>query len=232
MLFVIAVNAAMITHTVSDPTFTCTPDEVFSKTYLKNRKEKEQEKVLQCSNHTPQSKENAEPIQARFCIRPIQTHSETEHIKVPLSKTSLSSSNILTWVALATSEAMTFSSENHEDRFAENTDYFTDKAWPDFVKALESSRILDGVIRGGLTLTTVPFEAPALEDEGLVSGWYQWRVSIPIISTYDFNNSNSRKTFTFKTDLTVTVVRSNEPEHILGIAINQWIAKEHQENRQ
>lgn len=139
---------------------------------------------------------------------------------VPLSQPNLSTPALMSWVAQATTEVMTFGFNDYRRRLQESSRNFTKRGWESFTQALQRSRIIEVVEVNQQIITTVPRGAPILEDEGLVAGRYQWRVKIPLVLTYRSGSKASNSNLS----VTVVVVRVPRLESPNGVGIEQWIA--------
>lgn len=139
---------------------------------------------------------------------------------VPLDKPHMSTPYIMTWVALAVPDTMTFGFNDFEARLAKSSRYYTDKGWLSFSQALERSRIIEMIEANQQIITAAPKGAPVLESRGVVDGRFQWIVQLPLILTY----RSGAKTYNTGLLVTVVVVRSDDPKHPYGLAIEQWLA--------
>ena len=139
---------------------------------------------------------------------------------VPLSQPNLSTPALMSWVAQATTEVMTFGFNDYRRRLQESSRNFTKRGWESFTQALQRSRIIEMVEVNQQLITAAPKGAPILQSEGLVAGRYQWVVEIPLVLTY---RSGVR---TSNTGLLVTVIIVRVPrlESANGVGIEQWIA--------
>ena len=139
---------------------------------------------------------------------------------VPLSQPNLSGPALMSWVAQATTEVMTFGFSDYRRRLQESSRNFTKRGWESFTQALQRSRIIEQVDVKQQIITAAPRGAPVLESQGMVAGRYQWIVQIPLVLTYTSgaNISNTRLL------VTVVVVRVPRLESPNGVGIEQWIA--------
>lgn len=139
---------------------------------------------------------------------------------VPLTQPNLSTPALLSWVAQATSETMSFSFSNYRRNLQEASRHFTRTGWESFSTALQQARIIESIEANTQELTAVPRGAPILKYEGVVGGQYQWQVQIPMILTY-VSGSKSRSDNWIITLVIVRVPRLESPN---GVGIAQWIA--------
>jgi len=138
---------------------------------------------------------------------------------VALNEPNLSTPALMSWVAQASTEVMTFGFNDYRRRLQESSRSFTRRGWESFTQALQKSRIIEMVEANQQVVTAAPAGAPILESEGLVAGRYQWVIQLPLVLTYQ---SGSRT----KSDnllITVVVVRVPRLESPNGVGIEQWI---------
>ncbi len=141
---------------------------------------------------------------------------------VSLDEPNLSTPALMSWVAQAATEVMTFGFNDYRRRLQESSRNFTRRGWESFTTALQKSRIIEMVEANQQVVTGAPAGAPVLESEGLIAGRYQWIINLPLILTYQ---SGSRT----KTDnllITVVIVRVPRLESPNGVGIEQWIGQQ------
>ncbi len=97
---------------------------------------------------------------------------------------SLTTAEIMSWVAQATSEVMTFGFHDYQRRLQQSSRHFTRRGWETFTTALNQSKIIDGMTAGKQVLTAQPRSAPILLKEGVFNGRYRWIVKLPVQVTY------------------------------------------------
>ena len=139
---------------------------------------------------------------------------------VPLSQPNLSSPALMSWVAQASTEVMTFGFNDYRRRLQEASRNFTKRGWESFTQALQRSRIVEMMEANQQVLTAAPSGAPILQSEGVVAGRYQWIIQIPLILTYQAGS----KTQNTKMLITIVVVRVPRLESPSGVGIEQWVA--------
>ncbi len=139
---------------------------------------------------------------------------------VPLSEPNMSVPALMSWVAQASTEVMTFGFNDYRRRLQEASNNFTKTGWDSFTQALQKSRIIEMVEARQQIVTAVPAGAPVLESKGLVAGRYQWVVRIPLAVTYKSGASSQSSNLM----VTIVVVRVPRLESPHGLGIEQWIA--------
>lgn len=139
---------------------------------------------------------------------------------VPLNQPNLSNPALLSWVAQASTEVMTFGFNDYRRRLQEASRNFTSRGWESFTAALQKSRIIESIEANSQVITAAPRGAPVIQQEGLVNGQYQWVVQIPMILTYQ-SGSRTRSDNLMVTLVVVRVPRLESPN---GVGIAQWIA--------
>ena len=139
---------------------------------------------------------------------------------VPLNEPNLSSPALMSWVAQASTEVMTFGFNDYRRRLQESSRNFTRRGWESFTSALQRARIIEMVEANQQVVTAAPQGAPILESEGLFNGRYQWVIQLPLVLTYQ----SGARTKSDSLLVTVVVVRVPRLESPNGVGIEQWIA--------
>jgi intracellular multiplication protein IcmL len=132
----------------------------------------------------------------------------------------LSNPALLSWVAQASTEVMTFGFNDYQRRLQEASRNFTDRGWESFTAALQNARIIESIRANSQVITAAPRGAPVIQKEGIVNGQYQWIIQIPMILTYQ-SGSRTRSDNWMVTLVVVRVPRLESPN---GVGIAQWIA--------
>lgn len=139
---------------------------------------------------------------------------------VALNEPNLSTPALMSWVAQAATEVMTFGFNDYRRRLQESSRNFTRRGWESFTKALQHSRIIEMVEANQQVVTAAPRGAPVLDREGVVQGRYQWIVQLPMILTYQSGSQKRSDSLM----VTIVVVRVSRLESPNGVGIEQWIA--------
>lgn len=137
-----------------------------------------------------------------------------------LSEPNLSSPALMSWVAQASTEVMTFGFNDYRRRLQEASRNFTKRGWESFSSALQRARIIETVEANQQVVTAAPTGAPVIQSEGLVNGRYQWVVQLPMSLTYQ----SGSKTRSDNLLVTLVIVRVPRLESPNGVGIEQWIA--------
>jgi len=139
---------------------------------------------------------------------------------LPLNQPNLSTPALMSWVAQASTEVMTFGFNDYRRRLQESSRSFTRRGWESFTQALQAARLIEMVEANQQVVTASPQGAPILESEGLVAGRYQWIIQLPMVLTYQ----SGAKTRSDSLLVTIVVVRVPRLESPNGVGIEQWIA--------
>ena len=139
---------------------------------------------------------------------------------VALNEPNLSTPALMSWVAQASTEVMTFGFNDYRRRLQEASRNFTRRGWESFTQALQRSRIIEMVETNQQVITAAPRGAPILQSEGLYQGRYQWVVQLPMVLTYIAGS----KTRSDNLLVTLIIVRVPRLESPYGVGIEQWIA--------
>lgn len=139
---------------------------------------------------------------------------------VALTEPNLSTPALMSWVAQATTEVMTFGFHDYRRRLQDASRNFTRRGWESFTQALQRSRIIEMVEANQQVVTASPAGAPVVEREGVAAGRYQWVVQIPIVLSYQAGARRRSDNWL----VTLVVVRVPRLESPNGVGIEQWIA--------
>lgn len=139
---------------------------------------------------------------------------------VSLTQPNLSNPALMSWVAQAATETMTFGFNDYRRRLQESSRNFTRRGWESFTGALQAARIIESIEENAQVITAAPRGAPVLQSEGVVNGQYQWIVQIPMVLSYQAGS----KTRADNWIVTLVVVRVPRLESPNGVGIAQWIA--------
>ena len=138
----------------------------------------------------------------------------------PLNEPNLSAPALMSWVAQASTEVMTFGFNDYRRRLQEASRNFTRAGWESFSSALQRARIIETVEANQQVVTAAPTGAPVIQSEGVIKGRYQWVVQVPLALTYQ----SGAKTRTDNLLVTLVIVRVPRLESPSGVGIEQWIA--------
>ena len=138
-----------------------------------------------------------------------------------LTQPNLSNPALMSWVAQAATEVMTFGFNDYRRRLQEASRNFTRRGWESFTNALQAARIIESIEKNSQVITAAPSGAPVLQSESVVNGQYQWIVQIPMVLSYQAGS----KTRTDNWIVTLVIVRVPRLESPNGVGIAQWIAQ-------
>lgn len=139
---------------------------------------------------------------------------------VSLTQPNLSNPALMSWVAQAATEVMTFGFNDYRRRLQEASRNFTRRGWESFTGALQAARIIESIEANSQVISAAPRGAPVLQSEGVVNGQYQWIVQVPMVLSYQ----SGSKTRADNWIVTLVVVRVPRLESPNGVGIAQWIA--------
>ena len=139
---------------------------------------------------------------------------------VPLNQPNLSDPAILSWVAQASTEVMTFGFNDYRRRLQESSRNFTRTGWDSFTEALQKSRLIEKVEARQQVASAIPAGAPVIASQQVVAGRYEWIIELPLQVTYTTGNTKDIQRLRVR----LKVVRVPRLESPSGIGIEQWIA--------
>lgn len=140
----------------------------------------------------------------------------------PLDQPNLDTPALLSWLATAVSETMTFSYINYQRELQNASKNFTKTGWETFTSALQKSHILDSVREQQQIVTAQPRSAPVLMQSGVLNGRFRWILQMPLIVKYQ----SGKESRTDHLKLRLVVERVPSLENPNGVGIAQWIAQQ------
>lgn len=140
---------------------------------------------------------------------------------VALDKPNMNTAALMSWVAQAATETMTFGFHDYQRRLQQSSRHFTRRGWESFSNALQKSGILDSVQASQQVVTAEPRSAPILTQQGVFNGKYRWVINLPLRVTYRAAGGAAR---TDNLDVNLVVERVPSLENPNGVGIAQWIS--------
>lgn len=139
----------------------------------------------------------------------------------PLSSPIVSQEQLLQWANQAAISVYNYSFVNYRKELQEASDYFTPEGWKSFEDALTRSSNLETVIKKKLVSSAVATGAPVVEKRGILNGRYTWRISMPLLITYESASDVIQQSLI----VTMNIVRVPVINTPKGIAIAQFFAR-------
>ena len=139
---------------------------------------------------------------------------------VPLDLPNMGTAALMSWVAQASTEVMTFGFHDYQRRLQNSSRNFTRHGWESFAAALQKSRIIESVEAGQQVVTAQPRSAPVLVQEGVFNGKYRWVVDLPLNVRYQSGTAVRNDTLNIR----LVIDRVPSLENPNGVGIEQWIA--------
>ncbi len=144
---------------------------------------------------------------------------------VPLDLPNLTNPAVVSWSATSVTEVLSFGFGDVEAKTILQKKRFTPAGWKAFVKAFLSTKVSDTFKRNQMVMTTVPSDTPVVLSQGINDDdVYQWKVEVPIITTYAANNNVIKPEHG---TILMTLVRVAYEVNPTGIAIDVWKQKKH-----
>lgn len=140
---------------------------------------------------------------------------------VPLDKESMSLSAVMSWVAQAASETMTFGYHDYQRRLQQSSRHFTRRGWESFTSALQNARIIESVRAQQQVVTAEPRAAPILKQRGVFQGKYRWLIELPLKITYKSGSASRTDSVT----ISLVIERVPSLENPNGVGIEQWFVR-------
>ncbi len=138
----------------------------------------------------------------------------------PLSDPYLTESALVSWVAQAATEVMTFGFHDYQRRLQQASRHFTKSGWESFSAAMEQARIIEAVTAQRQVVVASPRSAPVIRQRGLSNGKYRWILEMPL--QVEYRAREQARTDNLRLRLVVERVSSLENPN--GVGIQQWVA--------
>lgn len=142
----------------------------------------------------------------------------------PLNQPVISSRVLLQWANRAAVQAYSYNFSSYRKDLQDLQDRFTPDGWRNFERALRSSRLLETVVAKKLVLSAVATGAPVILDQGVVSGYYMWKVNMPLLVNFESVSELSQRPYV----ITMLISRVSPISYPDGIAITSFVAAEGQ----
>ncbi len=92
----------------------------------------------------------------------------------PLDQPNMSTAALMSWVAQATSEVMTFGYHDYQRRLQQSSRHFTRHGWETFTAAMQQAHVFDTVESAKEVASASPRNAPILVQQGVFNGRLRW----------------------------------------------------------
>jgi len=137
---------------------------------------------------------------------------------VPLNIPNLTNPAVVSWAASSTTEILSFGFGDVDAKTIAQKKRFTTDGWREFVKAFLGAGIRETLKQSQEVMTTVPSDTPVIISQGVNEQHiYQWKLEVPIITTYAANNNVIRPEAAL---VEMTIVRVSHDISPAGIAID------------
>lgn len=160
-----------------------------------------------------------------FVVRPARTDyfASTDGKNTPLISLEapiVSQAALLQWASQAAITVYTYDFLRYRQSFAAAEQHFTPDGWTQFQNS--NKKNLAEVQKKKLRVTAVATGAPVITDQGPLMGHYVWRISIPLLVTYESPNTKKQQSLL----VNMLVMRIDTRTNYKGIAISQFHAAE------
>lgn len=139
----------------------------------------------------------------------------------PLNKPNQSDSSVLQWANQAAIASYTYNYVNYREELQAASEFFTPRGWQQFLLALRDSNNLKAVVAKKLLVSAVATKAPIILRKGYVGGRYAWRISMPILVTYQSASEFSQQ----RSIVTMLITRISTLNSPRGIGIEQFVVQ-------
>ncbi len=137
-----------------------------------------------------------------------------------LSDPGVSNDFILQWAATNARKAFSVDFMHWKEQLQENSKNFSSSGWTSFIEQLKASNNLRTIKDLEMVSDAQVTEAPQIVRQGVISGRYVWKITMPLLVTY----KNANKTIPQTVQLTMVVIREPITDAPHGLAINMFLA--------
>lgn len=151
------------------------------------------------------------------------TNAEGGLIKlIPLDRPNMSTAAIVQWATDAAVSAYTFDFTDYRRQLTHSQmTYFTPEGWTHFLKALQSTNILNTVIKQKLIVNAAVTQAPIIKASGTVHGRYTWVIQMPMVVTYQSSETSNSTSLL----VTLTIERMSLLDSPRGVGVVGYIGQ-------
>lgn len=139
---------------------------------------------------------------------------------IPLDQPNMSDQEIKQWANLAIIAAWSYNYVNYRSELEAASEFFTGDGWNTFIGALKSSNNLQAIIDNKFVVSAMATEAPVIKEKGIVNGLYSWRVTMPIVVTYQSTALYSQTSL----EIDILISRQSTLNTPKGIGIAQFVS--------
>ena len=136
-----------------------------------------------------------------------------------LNEPNISPSALLQWANTAAIASYTYNFVNYKQALQAASEFYTPEGWDAFMTALNNTNNLPQVISKKLLVSAVATGAPVILQQGLLNDSYSWRVSMPMLVTYQSASQFSQQSIV----LTMLITRIPTLISARGIGIAQFV---------
>lgn len=140
----------------------------------------------------------------------------------PLSTPVLSDAQVLQFATRAAVASYTYNYVNYREQLQGAADYFTVRGWKNYQEELKKSKNLEAVVNNRLVGYATPTGAPVIVDRGVIDGVYAWKVTLPILATYEGGATKITQPLT----VTMVIIRVPVVSNPKGVEVSSFYAAE------
>lgn len=138
----------------------------------------------------------------------------------PLNEKSITDSALVSWVAQAATEVMTFGFHDYQRRLQAASRHFTKSGWESFSAAMEQARVIEAVTTQRQVVVASPRSAPVIRQQAVANGRYRWVLEMPLSVEYRARDQSRVDNLMLR----LVVERVSALENPNGVGIAQWVA--------
>lgn len=144
---------------------------------------------------------------------------------VPTDQPNMSLTQATAWAMEAVTSAYSYDYLNYRSQLQDAQKYFTNYGWSNYMSALSASNNLLALTQRKQIVIATVVDQPKLLAQGLLSGAYAWKFSMPLLVTYWEPPYDDKSKFYNPIEITVIIQRQPILQSYQGLGIVQLIAR-------
>jgi intracellular multiplication protein IcmL len=141
--------------------------------------------------------------------------------EVPLEDPNLSEKALSDWIVHAVEAAYSYDFINYRRQLQNAQAYFTDSGWGEYMKGLDRSRNLVGLVERKMVAIAKVFDVPVKIKEGLMGGKLAWKFEVRVVMHYQMPPFDGKSDYENPLIVTVVVQRQDILQGQQGLGIVQ-----------
>lgn len=142
---------------------------------------------------------------------------------IPVDQPNMTINEVMQWATEAVETTYSYDYVNYHYQLQSAQKYFTNYGWSNYIKALNASNNVVALKERKMIVIAHVVGKPKILAQGILSGAYAWKFSMPVLISYSLPPYDDKSKFT--NPLTVTLIVQRQPilQSYKGLGIVQII---------